>query len=140
MILTNADAVAILAQSSCGLWILNREYRHATGQVLIGCPGGLLETGESPLDGGKREFFEETGYWLEDIRLMGSCHPYPGLSNQKIHYLFGSGAVKKGSQKLDPLEYIEPILINTNELKNKIREGSAIDGILLTALWLKEHF
>ena len=34
------DATAILGQDKGGRWILNREYRHSTGGILLGCPGG----------------------------------------------------------------------------------------------------
>jgi ADP-ribose pyrophosphatase len=134
------DAVAVLAQDEKGRLILNREYRHATGAILLGCPGGRIEEGEDPITGGKRELLEETGYWLDDGILIGCCHPFPSLCNQKIYFLFGKNAVKKGEQNLDPLECIEPVLLHDDELRCMIQKGTPVDGVLLTALWFKEHF
>lgn len=132
----STDAAVVLAQDENGLWILNREYRHPTGEFLLGCPGGRLEAGEDPIEGGRRELFEETGYWAEEIEIMGSCYPFPSLCDQKIYYLLAKGAVKKGPQNLDPLECIE-VELKTDE---EIKKESKIDGILLTALWYKDHF
>lgn len=135
-----SDAVTMLAQDNEGRWVLNREYRHSAGEILLGCPGGRLEAGEDPIAGGKREFLEETGYWVDDVIIIGCCYPFPGLCNQKIYHLFGKGAVRKDNPKLDPFEFIETELIEDADLRKRIGNGAAVDGILLTALWYKDHF
>lgn len=134
------NAVTLLAKDDKGRWILNREYRHATGEIILGCPGGRLEKEEDPIEGGKREFLEETGYLAEDVILLGCCYPFPGLCNQKIYHLFAKRAIKKAEMKLDPFECIETELIEDAELRKRIAEGASIDGILLTALWYKDQF
>lgn len=133
-------ATAILAQDSEGRWILNREYRHPTGERLLGCPGGRLEEGEDPFHGAQREFFEETGYWADVLYLTGCCYPFPALCNQKIYFFWAKNAVKKGKQNLDPLELIETELKSDAELREEITSGAPIDAVLCTALWYKDHF
>jgi len=132
-------AVAVLAQDTEGRWILNREYRHPTGETILGCPGGRLELEEDPIVGGQREFFEETGYWSDDVAIIGCCYPFPGICDQKIYYLLAKNAVKKGEQKLDPFEFIQTELKTDEELEQEILSGANIDGILCTALWYKER-
>lgn len=134
------NAAVLLAQDKEGRYILNREYRHPTGEYLLGCPGGRLESQEDPLDGGKRELLEETGYWAGSVQLLGSCYPFPGLCNQKIYFLLALDCEKTGAQKLDPLELISIELKSEAELKAEIKNTSHIDGILCTALWYKELF
>jgi 8-oxo-dGTP pyrophosphatase MutT (NUDIX family) len=134
------DATTMLALDFDGRWILNREYRHAMGDVLLGCPGGRLEAGENPAQGARREFFEETGYEAGEVVLLGVCYPFPGLCNQRIFHYFCPKAVKKGAQKLDLFEFIETELIEDAELRRRILSGARVDGILLTALWYKDHF
>jgi ADP-ribose pyrophosphatase len=134
----STDATAIIAQDPEGRWILNREYRHPTGQFLLGCPGGRLEAGEDPIQGGQREFFEETGYWSDDIAIIGCCHPFPGICNQKIYFLWAKNAHLKGKQQLDPFEVIETELKTDAELRQEIQRGTNIDAILCTALWYKD--
>jgi ADP-ribose pyrophosphatase len=132
------DAAAILAQDTEGRWILNREYRHPAGEFLLGCPGGRLEPGEDPVLGGQRELFEETGYWSDEIEVIGCSHPFPGICNQKLYYLFAKNSVKKGEQRLDPFERIEVELKTDEELKKAIRSSDRIDAILCAALWYAE--
>lgn len=134
-----SDATAILAQDSLGRWILNREYRHPTGEILLSCPGGRLETGEDPIAGGKRELFEETGYWSDEVFILGCCYPFPGICNQRIFYLFAKNARKAGTQRLDPFEFIDTELLEDKEVRRRILNGENVDGILLTALWYTDH-
>jgi ADP-ribose pyrophosphatase len=134
------NATTMLAKDMEGRWILNSEYRHATGQILMGCPGGRLEAGEDPIAGGKREFFEETGYLAEEVVILGCSYPFPGLCNQKIYHLCAKKAVKIGDPKLDLFEFIETELIDDAELRKQILNGAAVDGILLTALWYHDQF
>lgn len=135
-----SDAVVVLAQDQKGLWILNREYRHPTGKELLGPPGGRLEAGEDPVFGGQRELFEETGYWSDEIDLIGCCHPFPGICNQKIFYIWAKNCIKKGEQQLEPFEFIKIELKSDEELKKEIRSGSNVDGNLCSALYYKEQF
>jgi ADP-ribose pyrophosphatase len=135
-----SDAVVIIAQTPDGLWILNREYRHPTGKTLLGPPGGRLEKGEDPLIGGLRELFEETGYHSDEIVTLGACHPFPGICDQKITYLWAKNCLKKGPQNLDPFEFIETELKTDLELRQEIRAGVNVDGNLCIALWYKDHY
>jgi ADP-ribose pyrophosphatase len=134
-----ANAVAVLAKTKEGLWILNKEYRHPTGKVLLGPPGGRLEQGEDPLKGAVRELFEETGYWSDEVSLIGACHPFPGACDQKIYYVYAQNCHLKGSQKLEPFEFVEVELKTDEELFHIIQNSSDIDGNLCTALWYKER-
>jgi len=135
-----SDAAVVLAQDVTGKWILNEEYRHATGKILLGCPGGCLQQDEDPLVGGKREFFEETGYWSDDVAMIGCSYPMPGVSNQKIYYFLMQNAVPKGIPSLDQFEFIKTKLVDDAELRQIITNALNIDGILLTALWYKDVF
>ncbi|HSX26504.1 MAG TPA: NUDIX hydrolase [Chlamydiales bacterium] len=136
----STNAAAVLAQDSQGRWILNREYRHPTKEVVLGCPGGRLEPNEDPIPGGQRELFEETGYWSDDIVLIGCCYPFPAVCDQKIYFLWAKNAVKKAAQNLDPLEFIETEVKTDAELRKAIRAGTNVDAVLCAALWYKDHF
>lgn len=133
-------AVVVIAQDTEGRYILNREYRHPTGNHLLGPPGGRLEKGEDPILGGQREFHEETGYWSDEIQLLGCCYPFPGICDQQIFYLWAKNAVKKDAQKLDPFEFIEIELKTEEELCAEILQGGHVDGNLCTALWFKDQY
>lgn len=134
------SAVAILAQTSDGLYILNREYRHPTEQILLGPPGGRLDPGEDPVEGARRELFEETGYWSDEIEIVGSAHPFPGICDQKIFYVWAKNAYPKSKQNLEPFEFIEVELKSDTELRAELKKGVNIDGNLCIALWFKDHY
>lgn len=134
------NAAIILAQDKDEKYIINYEYRYPAKQFLYGCPGGLLEEGEDPLIGGRRELLEETGYETEEICLTGCAYPFPGICDQKIYYLWAKNAVKTRNPKPDPLEMIETHLKTEKELRHAIRTQPNIDAILCTALWYKEAF
>lgn len=138
--IVSIDSVAILAQTPEGLWILNREYRHPTGKVLLGPPGGRLDKNEDPILGAKRELFEETGYSSDEVVIVGCCHPFPGLCDQKIIYLWAKHALKKSEQSLEPFEFIEVELMSDEALRKEIRKGADVDGNLCIALWYKDQF
>jgi ADP-ribose pyrophosphatase len=129
------DAASVLAKDEAGRWILNREYRYPTGKHLLGAPGGRIDPNENPIDGARREFFEETGYWADHLEPLGVSYPFPGICNQRIHFFYAPRAIKKGSQKLDLLESIETELKTEEELRKEILSGGHVDGILCTALW-----
>ncbi len=129
------NSVAVLARTKEGLWVLNREYRHPTGKTLLGLPGGRLEKDEDPVIGGMRELIEETGFTSEKVKVMGCCHPFPGLCDQKIHYLLALDAYHKTNTAHEPFEFIEVELKTDDELHREIDNGGDIDGNLCTALW-----
>lgn len=130
-----ASAVVILGMTPEGYLVLNSEYRHPAGNVLLGAPGGYLETGEDPLVGGKREFLEETGYAGDKARILGSAYPFPGLSAQKIYYLYMEGVKKRQNPTLDPMEIMQTVLKHPAEVLDEIRNGQVVDGTLCTALF-----
>jgi ADP-ribose pyrophosphatase len=134
------DAVIVLALTPEGKYILNREYRHPTATVLLGCPGGKLDPGEEPLQGAQRELFEETGYWADTLISIGAAFQMPALCNQKIHYFYAPKAILKGAQKLDPFEYIQTELADEAEIKQEIARGAILDSHLLTALSLRRLY
>ena len=139
-VIVASDAVVILAETPDGFWILNREYRHPAGKVVLGLPGGRIEKGEDPIVCAQRELLEETGYASDEIQVIGSCYQCPALCNQKIIYLWAKNAVKKGAQQLEPFEFIDVELMSDERLRQEIQRASDIDGNLCVALMLKNQF
>lgn len=131
-----ADAAAILAKTKEGKWIINREYRHPTETWLLSCPGGRIDPGETPLEAAKRELLEETGYGGDPFTLLGAVYPFPTVSKQVIYYLFVEGAEYIQPPRHEPFEVIRTELKTLDELHHEIRNGTPVDGVLCTALFL----
>ena len=128
------DAVVILGLTPDNKFLVTREYRYPPNATLLGCAGGKLEHGEDPIDGGRRELLEETGYASDDIILLGACYPIPALSTQKAHFLLARNVYAHGTQYLDPFEFIKPEIKSKEEIQEEIRKGTPLDSHLMTAL------
>ena len=134
-LILNTDSVCILAKTKEEKFVCLREYRHPTGSTILGLPGGRLEEGEDPIEGGMRELLEETGYWSDEVHIMGHCFPFPGVVDQRIVYLFAQNAYLKRATDHEPFEFIEVELKGSEELFKEAATNCNVDGILCTALW-----
>lgn len=76
--------------------------------------GGVLEPGESPVEGAKREFREETGY---EIGKLKDWHTYCPSSKMawKIHAFIGQELIKRGDPQPESGEKIELLELSWEE-------------------------
>ena len=96
--------------------VLVRQYRHGAEKVLLELPGGVVEDGEDPMDGIKRELMEETGYTSSNILVVGRIYPNPALQTNQLFCYLAFDAEKIGVQELDAGEDIEVQLVPLDEL------------------------
>jgi ADP-ribose pyrophosphatase len=129
-------AAAVLARTKEGKFVINKEYRHPTGKWLLGCPGGRIDSGESPIEAGKRELLEETGYGNGSFLLAGNAYLCPAICEQLIYYICAENVEYVQSPKREPFELIHIELKTQEELMQEIADGCPIDGVLCTALLL----
>lgn len=136
-----AHAAVILARTKDKKFVINKEYRHPPAKWLLSCPGGRIDTGESPLEAAKRELLEETGYGKGKFHLVGSAYPLPAVTEQVIHYIYVEGAEYLHPPAHETFELIHTELKTEEELMKEINDGHPVDGILLTAFMLsRRHF
>lgn len=138
-LITHPFAVAVLASTPEGAFVLNEEYRRPTEHVLLGCPGGYLDPGEDALQAAQRELLEETGYHAQSFNIMGSAFPYAGFTGQKTIYVRAYGATRTAQPQPEASEIIRPRLLMSNELIQRIQEGAEVDGVLCTALFFNQY-
>jgi ADP-ribose pyrophosphatase len=136
---TTAEAVMIVATTEEGEYVINREYRHPTGQILLGLPGGLLQEGEDPIEGAKRELMEETGFSATRFSHMGQAFPFPGASSQNLQFVRAEGAYRVGPPALEAAEILHSTLMTNEELQAAIRSGAPTDGALCMAMFFHYH-
>ena len=99
-----------------------RCYRHAIGEVTLTMPGGMIEKGESPLEGIQREFLEETGYKAKEWTQLGTFIGNSTRGCGTYHLFFATGA--KSLQKPDSgdLEELELLFWTPEEVEKVIDE------------------
>lgn len=139
-LITHPFAVAVLATTPEGSYVLNEEYRHPTKHVLLGCPGGYIDPGENALQAAQRELLEETGYQAQSFSVMGSAFPYAGFTGQKTIYIRAYEAILTTQSKPEASEVIQPRLFTQKELMQLIQAGAEVDGILCTAFFFNQNY
>lgn len=84
-VLNYPDWVHVVCVDQAGRVCLVDQYRHGAGKVMRELPGGLLEPGETALQGAQRELLEETGLAGADWAFLGAYSPNPATHSNKIH-------------------------------------------------------
>jgi ADP-ribose pyrophosphatase len=130
-------AVMVVPIADDGRLVMERQYRHAVGRVLLEFPAGKLDPGEAALDCGVRELAEETGYRASEWARAGILHNAVGYSNEGIEIWFARG-LTAGAVSPDVGEHIEVVLVDEDELDRAVHAGDVTDAKTLVGLmWLK---
>ena len=115
-----------------------RCYRHAIGEVTLTMPGGMIEVGESPLEGIQREFLEETGYFAKEWKPLGTFVGNSTRGCGTYHLFFATGAYPVQEPDSGDLEELELLLWKKQEVEQALDEGQAqslgVTSILLLGL------
>jgi ADP-ribose diphosphatase len=123
------EAVATVSLTQQGCIVLTRQYRHPVRQVIYDLPAGHLEPGEDPLNGARREFEEETGYFPRHIEKLGYYNQFPGVLRAATNLFFATDLVQT-SQHLEAGEILETVHMPVDEVLRMIINGNFIDGSL----------
>jgi ADP-ribose pyrophosphatase len=140
--LDSRDSVMILSITKDKKLVMIKQYRYLVGKEVIEFPAGLLEENETPVEGAKREFEEETGYKCKNLIKLGAFYETYGQLNRQIHIFF-SVVMEKSKQSLDSgskgWEEIKVELVDFDKAVNLACDGK-IDamGSSLAILLLKE--
>ncbi|HVH14101.1 MAG TPA: NUDIX hydrolase [Candidatus Angelobacter sp.] len=100
-------------------------------------PAGLVDDGEDPESGAKRELKEETGYSGRSWKNLGWLHTLPGISSQRA-YVFLARQPKKGSVSREPYEYLKIKILNARSAYLLLWAGKIIHSPTVSALGLAE--
>ncbi len=115
--------------------VLVRQFRHAAQAVVWEFPGGVVDDGENPLEGARRELEEETGYTAANLIEVGKFYPNPALQTNLMHGYLAFDAEKTSIQKLDEAEDIEVHLVPLDELIAMTKRGEFLNGLQVALLF-----
>lgn len=133
--------VGILAITDENEVLLVKQYRYGVQKLLVEIPAGKLEFGEDPLDCGKRELLEETGYVAENYTYLGGFCPTPAYCGEITH-IYMAQNLTFHEQNLDKDEFLEVIKMPLKQavklaLENDLEDGKTQIAVLKAKLLLE---
>jgi ADP-ribose pyrophosphatase len=115
--------VATCAETTDGLIILVRQYRHGPGCVCLGLPAGAVTHGELPLVAAQRELLEETGYIADEWQGLGQFAEHGNYGCGTAHLFKAKQARLVAMPNSGDLEDMEVVLLSIEELQAAIRNN-----------------
>jgi len=112
------------------------QWRHGSQCLSLEFPGGVMEPGEKPDEAAIRELYEETGYKPQKIEKIGEFSPNPAIMSNKVHFFLAENLTGGGKQDLDEDEYVETVLVDSNEVIKGMGKKPYIHALMGTALAL----
>ncbi len=134
-IVNHPPAVVILPVDETGhIWFI-RQYRHATGGLLLELPAGVIEAGESPEACAGREIREEIGMSAQQIEKIGEFYMAPGYSTEYL-YIFIARQLQSDPLPGDVDEFIHVDRIPIKDAYDLADQGALPDAKSLAVLLL----
>lgn len=132
------DYSVIFAKIPDGRVIMERQYKHGPGEVILTLPAGVIEPGETPLSSARRELLEETGYVADDWRAMGSFVSNANYGCGRAHFFIAESATKIAEPNSNDLEVMEILTLSPDVVLNAVAAGAValVSDIALIAMAL----
>lgn len=131
------ESVAVLMENAQGEILLVESYRYATGTIEWETPAGKIDSGESIIEGARREAYEESGYETVEHRHLYRFYGLIGISNI-VHHIVHCQATERIAD-FDNNEVRSTRWFSRTEIETMIERAEIGDGYTLTGLllWLR---
>ncbi len=126
-IVEHAPVVAIVPVDENGDVVMVRQYRLATGDVMLEVPAGLVDEGEEIEAAAQRELQEETGYRAGHLERLAGFFVSPGFCTEFIHVFLALG-LEESDLDADEDEDIVVERVPLAEAVRLVEEGAIRDA------------
>lgn len=127
----------VIPLTEAGRVIMVRQFRQGTRAVTLEIPGGVIEPGESPEAGARRELLEETGYEAEAMEELGVVHPNPAIQDNVTYTYLATGLRRVADLDPDAAEDLEVVEVDLDEVDELICRGEVTHSLVVAAFyWL----
>ncbi len=131
-------AVMIIPLLETGELVMERQYRYPLRHDILELPAGKIDPGEPPLECGRRELLEETGYVASNWRYLATIHPVVGYSDEHIEIYLAQGLAHQGASPDDD-EHLEGFRLPLAAALDWVREGRITDAKTVIGLFWAER-
>lgn len=114
--------------------ILVEQYRYGTQEPTLEIPGGMVDAGENPLLGAKRELLEETGYESDTWKSLGKVSANPAIMTNYTHMYVAEDCTWTGSENPDTHERINVHKMPVEDFLGLVADGTVHHAIVLAAV------
>jgi ADP-ribose pyrophosphatase len=137
-ILESPDWVNVIPLTDEGEVILIRQYRFGLEAITLEIPGGMVEGGLSPLETGRKELLEETGYVSDDWEYLGYVHPNPAFLTNRCYSFLARGVKKVAEIDPDESEEIEVVTAPLEQIPALTAGEEITHALVIGAFYLLE--
>lgn len=136
--------IAVVPVNPEGKLVLIRQYRHATGGMLVEIPAGTMDrASEAVEECVQRELAEEAGFRAGRLVKLFEGYLVPGYGNEYMHFFLALD-LHPATLPADEDEYIRVMTVPFEEARRMIRDRRIVDaktalGILLARAYLDEE-
>ena len=138
-ILESNDWVNVIPVTDKGEVVLIRQFRFGIEEVTLEIPGGIVDSGYTPLEAGQKELLEETGFHSKEWEYLGVVHPNPAFLNNRCHSFLARDVKKIAEIKPEESEEIEVLQVPYREIKGLIGRGIISHSLVICAFHLGQN-
>ncbi len=116
--------------------VLVEQFRYGIEQPTLEIPGGMVDSGEAPLEAIRRELAEETGYESEQWESLGKVSANPAIMTNYTHLYWAQNCVFTGFREAesDIHERIKVHALPLEDFLSMVEEGTIHHSIMVAAV------
>jgi 8-oxo-dGTP pyrophosphatase MutT (NUDIX family) len=129
-----AIVIPVVEQAGEKALVMVRQWRHGALEESLELPGGVVEAGEAPEAGARRELLEETGYRAGTLVKLAEMSPNPAIMANRVHFFLATDLTAGGSQALDADEYVAVEILPEKDVLCGMGKPPFIHALMAAAL------